>query len=161
MAEQNESTTPKKEPKKAKVGFFRRVRGGMEALSGWNSIKEGSSNIKQGVKVILQVQKPTHKETFAEAMVRLNLTEADIKERESNFLRLSLIITVFAILCLLYTLYLLWQAAFLSALLALVVTLLCIATAARYHFWYFQTKNRKLGCTIHEWLNARVDGGKE
>ncbi|MFN7097984.1 MAG: type IV secretion protein IcmV, partial [Gammaproteobacteria bacterium] len=73
-------------------------------------------------------------------------------------LRLTIIIGSFAVLILLYTLYLLWQGSFGSASLAFVVMLISIATACRYHFWYFQVKNRKLGCTIKEWLNEKVSG---
>jgi intracellular multiplication protein IcmV len=42
--------------------------------------------------------------------------------------------------------------------MCLMVSLVAFANAFRAHFWYFQTKQRKLGCTIQEWLNAGVGG---
>jgi len=36
------------------------------------------------------------------------------------------------------------------------LTLYVLTQAFRYHFWLFQLRNRKLGCTLSEWWNARV-----
>lgn len=147
-------------PKKPKQGLFKRAGKGIQTWVSWDAIKTNSGYVKENTRSLFVIQKPEHTETFEEAMKRLNLTEADIEVRKSAFLRLAIIIGACGIFALLYTLYLLWHASFASAALAFVVTLLCAATAARYHFWYFQVKNHKLGCTIKEWLNEKVSGDK-
>lgn len=155
---QKPDLTPDKKPKKP--GLFKRAGTGVKSWFSWDAIKSNTAYVGDNARSLLDVQKPEHTESFEEAMVRLNLTEADIANQKAAFLRLALIIGSFAIVTLAYTLYLLFQFSLGSAALAFVVTLLCIATACRYHFWYFQVKNRKLGCTINEWLNAKVSGGK-
>ena len=123
-------------------------------------VKDNTAYVKRSAKALLVVQKPTHNESFDEAITRLHLNEADIQERQRSFFKLAVIMFTFAFLCLVYTLYLLYAFSFDSAALTLMVTLLCLVTACRYHFWYFQVKHRKLGCTIKDWLNARASGEK-
>ncbi len=151
---------PVSKVEKPKKGLLKRAGNGVKSWVSWDAVKSNSSYVKDNARSLFIIQKPEHTESFEEAMKRLNLSEADIQERQSNFLRMVIIIGSFGALTLLYTLYLLWQASFTSAALAFVVTLLCLVTACRYHFWYFQIKNHKLGCTIKEWLNEKVSGDK-
>jgi intracellular multiplication protein IcmV len=95
-------------------------------------------------------------ETFAEAVKRMNLSEADIQETEQRYLLFALVFLVLACLSGIYGLYLLIIAKTLAGFaLALAVVALFLAQAFRYHFWYFQTKFRKLGCTFDEWWQGK------
>ena len=44
-------------------------------------------------------------------------------------------------------------------IVSLVVMLIALVLAFRYHFWYFQIKQRKLGCTFNEWYR-RINRGE-
>jgi intracellular multiplication protein IcmV len=46
-------------------------------------------------------------------------------------------------------------------IVSLVVTLIALILAYRYHFWYFQMKQRKLGCTFSEWYKQGLFGEKK
>jgi len=155
---QPQPKTPEQE--KPKKRFLARPVSAVQSWVSWDALKDNTTYVKDSTRGLFSVEKPRRQETFEEAVARLNLTESDILDRQKSFLRIAMVIGTLGILTLFYTLYLLWNASFGSSALALTVTLLCIATACRYHFWYFQTKNRKLGCTIREWLDAKVSGGQ-
>ncbi len=155
--EENAKNQKAKRPRK---GIIRGSVATVKSWVSWDSISRDSAYVAGNFRSLLQVEKPTHTESYEEALKRLKLTEADMEIKKKDFMRLALIMGSFGAVVLLYTVYLLWNFSFGSGMLALVVSLLCFATACRYHFWYFQIKNRKLGCTIHEWLNAKVSGGE-
>jgi intracellular multiplication protein IcmV len=147
-------------PVKKGLKWFFKPAVSVKSWVSWDMVKDNTQYVKDSWDNIRQVPKAARVETFEQAIARLNLTEADLKERQGNFLRLALILIAFTLITLLYTLYLLWSGEFGSGALAFVVSLISAVTAARYHFWYFQVKNRKLGCTIREWLDAKVQGDK-
>ncbi|NNM59798.1 MAG: hypothetical protein HKM04_08285 [Legionellales bacterium] len=155
--EEASAKAPVKKPKRGIVGGTVAT---VKTWVSWDAVSRESSYVAGNFRSLLKVEKPTHTESYEEALKRLNLTEADMAQKKKDFMRLTLIMGALGVLVLCYTLYLLWNASFGSGALALVVSLLCFATACRYHFWYFQIKNHKLGCTIHEWLNAKVSGGE-
>jgi intracellular multiplication protein IcmV len=128
---------------------------------GWDFLKSNTMYVKDSAKSAFEMPKATHEESFEEAQARLKLTDAELKDKQSGFLRIAIVIGVFGLLCLLYTFYLLWNLQIGAAFVALAVTGLCLANAARYHFWYFQVKNHKLGCTWREWLDAKISGDKK
>jgi hypothetical protein len=45
----------------------------------------------------------------------------------------------------------------LPKLLGLAALMVCLAQAFRYHFWLFQLRKGKLGCTLREWFNGFFD----
>jgi intracellular multiplication protein IcmV len=63
---------------------------------------------------------------------------------------------VAALLLFAYMTYEIYFGYFLGALLSLVVAFLALALAFRYHFWFFQIKQRRLGCSVSEWFNQTV-----
>ena len=46
-------------------------------------------------------------------------------------------------------------------LLQAIDTLIALVLAFRYHFWYFQMKQHKLGCTFNEWYRQGLLGEKK
>ena len=60
-----------------------------------------------------------------------------------------------------FSLYLLFSGFLLSCLLAIAVSILSLSQAFRYHFWYFQIKHRKLGCTFEEWREGKPRSAEE
>jgi intracellular multiplication protein IcmV len=97
-------------------------------------------------------------ETFEQAVARLDLSEADIQGRQKMFLQQTVLYFLLGIAVISYGVFLAFEHAITGMVMCLMVSLVAFANAFRAHFWYFQTKQRKLGCTIQEWLNAGVGG---
>lgn len=102
-------------------------------------------------------QAPQNVETFEQAQQRLNLTEEDLKERETSYLSFSYIFVISAAIVLIYSLYLLiHHGTWLGFLLGIAATAVFLSQAARFSFWSFQVRHRKLGCTLEEWWSEKI-----
>ncbi len=128
------------------------------AWLGYDSLKEQTRTIKTILKTATTVQKPETAESFDEAMQRLDMTENDVRVTSRIYLCYTFIFLVLAVLDFIYGCYLLFHhGTFLGMVLALAVCALLLAQAFRYHFWYFQIKSRRLGCTIQEWRQSLLN----
>lgn len=126
----------------------------------WERMKAFTQYLLQGCKTFLVPQKAQVTESFEEAMARLGLTDSDLLARQKGLLRLSLLTLGFAILLLGYAIYHVFYGSLLAVMLSVVLMCVTLVLAFRYHFWYFQIKKRKLGCTIREWFKQGLMGGK-
>ncbi|KTD33365.1 intracellular multiplication protein IcmV [Legionella nautarum] len=113
-----------------------------------------------GFKKMFVPQKNESGETFEEAISRLNISEKELQDRKSALYRLSLLMSVAAILIFGYAVYHMFYGTYRAVIISLVVMLIALALAFRYHFWYFQIKERKLGCTMQEWYRKGLLGDK-
>ncbi len=117
--------------------------------------------VTDGIKKLFVPQKPAKTENFQAAVERLNLSDADLKNRQHTLRRLSVFMVAIASLIFIYSGYHLINGHFSAAILSFIVMCLALILAFRYHFWYFQIKSRKLGCTFSEWFHQVIMGGKE
>lgn len=152
------------------MGFFRGVGRVVKPLVNfpkWMNAKQLSSDasyIASLAKTLVKTEHAEREETFEEALVRLNLSEKDIQARYSEFKRLSIIFFTLFILLLCYFIYLIlgisgpvsWRA----YLLTLVVMGMALAQFIRFHFWLFQIKQRKLGCSFKAYFLSGLLGFK-
>lgn len=97
-------------------------------------------------------------ETFEEAVTRLRLSEEDIAQRARLFLQQTLFYFAVGLGVIAYGVSLAFEHAIIGMLMSFLVSAMAFANAFRSHFWYFQTKQRKLGCTLQEWLNGSIKG---
>ncbi len=102
----------------------------------------------------------TESESFNLAKSRLNLSDSELAARQAGLLRLSIIMVAVGFVMFIYTAYLLYHGSFKGGVISIVLMLIALVLAFRYHFWYFQIKERKLGCTIQEWFKQGLMGGK-
>lgn len=100
-------------------------------------------------------------ESFETAQKKMNLTDAELVGRQRALLRLSLLMVLISGLIFSYSIYHFINAHFKAGMISLVVMMIAVTLAFRYHFWYFQIKNRKLGCTIQEWFRKGLLGEKK
>lgn len=106
---------------------------------------------------IFTVPTPEREETFEQAKARLKLTEADIQQAGRNYFIYAVIFALIGVVVFIYSFYLLivhhtghgW-------LIGLSVSALFLGQSFRFHFWYFQIKHHKLGCTFAEWRQGWV-----
>jgi intracellular multiplication protein IcmV len=55
-----------------------------------------------------------------------------------------------------YALYTAFKGSMTTSLISFCLALYALTQAFRFHFWLFQLRNRKLGCSIKEWMNSEV-----
>ncbi len=128
---------------------------------GYRQLADMSQSIKNLFKGFFIPQKPEVEEDFAATMVRLNLTEADIQQRAKEFKRLAVLFALLSTAVFVYSIYLFWIGSWKGTLAGLAVTLVVLAYTFRYHFWLFQVKQRRLGCTFRDWWNSGFMGSKQ
>lgn len=122
----------------------------------WDYLSETTNRFKSVLVDIAVPKKATYSETFEEALVRLNLTPEDIAQRKIEFTRLLFFFVGLSLIVILYGLYMAFTGGLVSSLIAFCLSLYCLTQAFRFHFWLFQIKHRKLGCTWQEWFNSSV-----
>src|SRR5687768_14450979 len=83
---------------------------------GYKTLKTQTNALKTTVVTLLSPQKASRKETFEEALVRLNLTEEDIQKRTQEFKRLLTIFGLLGILIAIYLIYALIEKAWIASL---------------------------------------------
>ncbi len=126
----------------------------------WERTKSSTLYLSNGIKKFLIPQKHKATESFNVAQKRLNLTDSDIIIRQQGLLRLCLLTLLFSLLMFFYTIYLLYYLQIKAFVVSFVVMMIGLVLAFRYHFWYFQMKTRKLGCSFQEWYQQGLRGRK-
>lgn len=131
--------------------------GTVRQMTGSDELKAGAKSIKYMLKKYFVPQEETqNKESFDEAIKRLNVKEAELKKRARYFFRLSMAFLVFAAIVFVYSITLFLQGAFEGGLVSFGVTIILVAVTFRYHFWAFQIKHQKLGCSFKEWWESKI-----
>ncbi len=123
-------------------------------------LRAGGRYIVNACGTWLNPRKIKKTESFLAAIARLKLTQDMLLVRQQGLLRLSLIMASLAFVLFLYVLYNVFYAHYLAVLLSAVVMLLALVLAFRYHFWYFQIKRQKLGCSLYEWFRQGILGAQ-
>lgn len=127
----------------------------------WDRLKSFTSFLVNGFSRLFVPQKNTQVESFDAAQKQFNLSDADLLLKQKALYRLSIVMTAVAFLILIYAGYHLFYGTIKATIISLVVMMIALVLAFRYHFWYFQIKVRKLGCTFQEWYRQGLLGEKE
>lgn len=126
------------------------------AWLGMNELTAYTRIIGSTLKTTLTPDKPQRVETFAQALKRLNVTDADLQRNARHYRLYALIFATLAVAaCLMSFYYLFHYGTFAGWLLAMMMAILFAAHAFRFDFWHFQIKHRVLGCTWDEWWNGK------
>ena len=120
-------------------------------------VKDISGRTQYIVKDLIVPKKSTRIESFEEALIRLKLTEADITQRTIEFTRLVYLFLSLALIIISYAIYMIFKGSPVVGLIALCIALYTLSQAFHFHFWLFQMKNRKLGCTLSEWFHSKIE----
>lgn len=144
------------------AGFFKRQAiKTKNTLSDWMGVGILVGVFKMAQDIFIAVFMPGRgeqpiKETYEEAIVRLKLTEADIEERKKMFLTQVVLYLSAGFAVLGYAVWLAFQGHLTAMAIAFLVAVLSLAYAFRSHFWLFQMKQKKLGCTFKEYLDSSL-----
>ncbi|KTD79285.1 type IVB secretion system protein IcmV [Legionella waltersii] len=127
----------------------------------WDRMKFFTSYLVNGIKKFFVPQPQEQTESFEEAVGKLKLNEMDLLVKQKALYRLSVLMLVIAVIVFAYMGYQFIYGSFKATLVSFVIVLIALVLAFRYHFWYFQIKHRKLGCSIQEWYRQGLLGEKE
>lgn len=136
------------------MGIIKNMTDSLKSALGTEQLKSQTSSIGKMANDVLSIPKsPKNVESFEEALTRLNLSEADVERRKIQFLRLSRIYLVLAVVVFVYMLYLIIEKALFPALGCFGLLLILFSQFFRYNFWLFQLRQRRLGCSFFEWFS--------
>lgn len=122
-----------------------------------NYLKDVSGQTRSILKDLVIPKKATRSETFEQALERLHLTQDDIAQRKIEFTRLVYLFLGISLIIIGYAIYMIIKGYPLVGLISFCLSAYTLSQAFHFHFWLFQMKNRKLGCTIKEWFNSKID----
>lgn len=125
---------------------------------GLNRIKRQSRFLVQWIKPIFTPRKKslTAAPTFEEAMTRFNLTEKDLEPIMHRYIYFTLFYLFLGLLSIGYTIYLFFHKSLIAGFTTILISIIIFLKAFSSHFWYFEIKHRKLGCSLKEWFNSRI-----
>ncbi|MBA3661637.1 MAG: hypothetical protein H0W64_07915 [Gammaproteobacteria bacterium] len=120
------------------------------------SFKEGNRAIYDSVNGLFKIPEAKRTETFEQAVTRMGLSEETLQRRQTDYYNFALILFILGVIVILFSLYLLFFHFSLSGfIIGIPAAGLFLAQAFKYHFWSFQIKHRKLGCTFAEWRRGQ------
>jgi intracellular multiplication protein IcmV len=147
------------------AGFIKRTaKGTGKTLGDWMGLSVTVGVARMMGNIIVAVFMPWkagpkgEPETFEQAIKRLRLSEEDIVARRRMFVQQAIFFTLVGFAIIAYGVSLAFSQAIVGMLMTFLVSLIAFVNAFRSHFWYFQMKQRKLGCTLQEWLNGSLEG---
>lgn len=94
-------------------------------------------------------------ETFEEALARMGLTEKSVQENQQIYFNFAIFFLLVGLVLMGLWVFYLAEKHYSASFISLSLGLVLLAHAFKYHFWYFQIKHRKLGCTFAEWLQGK------
>lgn len=141
----------KRKPIRKTAGFVLRSYLPIKSAIGPDNYRESFGACKTIIKSVFKRSKATNPETFDEALERMSITEADLKERYLDYQKMYYLFLAVASALFLYSFYLLFTGFLFAFFLSLSVTALSAVMAFKRHFWMFQVRQRRLGCTLREW----------
>ena len=124
--------------------------------AGGQSLISSGKSIRGLFRAMTIVKRSARKETFSQAIVRLNLTPKDIEEKERQYKMSSSIYCIFFIFGLVYTVLLFSRSNVGTGVMGMSYSFLMFAFFFRESFWYMQVKNRRLGMTLFDWVRFIV-----
>ncbi|HJN37797.1 MAG TPA: hypothetical protein QF353_03370 [Gammaproteobacteria bacterium] len=128
-------------------------------FSGWvgySSLKRTAGQIFDLARQLYTIQKAERKETFEEAVQRLQFSEEHIEERLINFRNMARVYLAVFAGGLLYMAYLLIHQYYMASIMMVSFLMLIISFYFRESFWYTQLKQRKLGLTFSDWFYLQI-----
>ena len=120
--------------------------------AGGESLITTGKGIRELFRSMTAVKRSVRKETFAQAIVRLNLTPKDIEDKQRQYRMTSSIYGVFFIFGLVYSALLFKRSSWGTGIMGLSYSFLMFGFFFRESFWYMQVKSRRLGMTLSDWV---------
>ncbi len=118
----------------------------------WDFFKRSTGQTFGMLKEMYKTPEKGRPETFYQAISRHKLSVNELDSLKSRFYNFSMFFLTFAIGMTIYAIDGFYQGQLLRGIGSLSLTSFLMAQAFRYHFWYFQIVQKKLGCSFSEWV---------
>lgn len=118
----------------------------------YDNLKGNANYLIELFKSLYRIKPVEYVENFEDAVERLDMTPLDIAEQIKRYSLLTYMYLLLAATFCLYSIYVGITGNFMGACMSAALSLYAVSLAFRYHFWCFQLKRQKLGCTVQEWL---------
>lgn len=141
------------------MAWFKRTRTAVRKMTDMDGIKRQQSFLFRMAKSMFKIDKEAKDPCEFKDLASRGITDKKLKSTLNTFTWLYRFFGGVGILLMLYTLALVYKEAYFGALVSFAASFLFLAHAFKYHFWAFQIRTQKLGCTFGEWFNY-ITGGK-
>ncbi len=118
----------------------------------WEGLRKSSLYFWYHGKRLFKPKPPADPESFEEAVERLNLTSEALTTQKKRYQYLSFLFLAMAIAIFVYATFITTLGNWRGAILSFALAVYALSQAFRFHFWYFQITQKKLGCAPSEWL---------
>lgn len=146
------------------MGFFSRVKDAsgyivnfkVTSWMGLDQIKSIGRNTADLGNQLFTPDQANYTETFEEAMIRLNITEEQLNQRRREFTILMIIYILIACGLFSYSIYVIYaHKNIMGFIMSFAITLFALTHVFKYHFWLYQIRHKKLGCSLKDWFSDK------
>lgn len=149
------------------MGIIKSFKRGLKPFTnirGWSDydrVKSNTKNLSDSIRDTFSPKKARYPETFEQACERFHLTEKDITQRRRQYMLLTIVQLLLGVGIFVYAIDLLMSKSLPGGIASVALGFVMLTMAMRNHFWYFQIKKRKLGCTLKEYFYEGLLGVKK
>ena len=135
--------------------FFKLTRKG-----GYFFVKRGGLFIKDLITKFYEIPKKKSQESinFVNAVKKYQLTQSMLDKKRESLVKYSIFYLGCGVLIFFYGCYFLSQMMWYSLCLCWVISVLLFSLAFRAHFWSYQIREKKLGCSVRTWALSLLKG---
>lgn len=128
----------------------------IKGMMSYNNIKIGADFVQGMGQAVLKKSEDELRESFEEAIARQGLTLEHVQNMQRIYLRNAIIYFLIGLSLACYSIWCFINGYFNAGIIDLTLTAYIFVCCIKSHFWYFQIKQKKLGCTFKEWYNNTV-----
>lgn len=139
--------------------WFKRTRKFVSKSTDFEGVKRQQSFLKGVFRFLFKIDKVENPCEFEDLKAK-GINDTQIRDSLTTFTWLYRFFAIVAALVFLYTIIMIIRGFFLGSFISGALTCLMLAQSFKYHFWVFQIRSKKLGCTFGEWFNYLTGGSK-
>ena len=140
--------------------YFQKKVDTAKRVVGLSELKQNTDYIKSFAQDLWAEKGKTSETVESVSVEKLKLSDKQLFETKSTWQRLVVLFMVCAVLAILYAIFNLINGYYGSLIVSLALVVLFLAQTFKYHFWLFQLKQGKLGCTWQEWSQQLFKSGE-
>ncbi|TNF69186.1 MAG: hypothetical protein EP298_04440 [Gammaproteobacteria bacterium] len=140
--------------------WFKRTRTTAKKMTDFEGIKRQQFFLYNMIKMLFKIDKVKDPCKFEDLADR-GITDKKLRENLATFTFLYRFFGIIGVIVLLYTISLFYRTYYLGAIVGAAASVMFLAHAFKYHFWSFQIRNKKLGCTLGEWFDGLISRNKK
>ncbi|MCF6775398.1 hypothetical protein L3V83_02305 [Thiotrichales bacterium 19X7-9] len=142
------------------MAWFKRTRTAAKKMTDVEGIKRQQFFLYNLIKTLFKIDKVKDPCEFKDLAAN-GITDKKLRENLATFTFLYRFFGIIGVVVLLYTILLFYRNYYLGAIVGFAASVMFLAHAFKYHFWSFQIRSKKLGCTVGEWFDGLISRNKK